>query len=236
MHCRRTVLGGLASTPSPGFCLAGPQQRVAPVKFAASGLVCRAAGECGGRLLARQRLWARGGHTLTCSRGDGGLEIPFLILRSRDWVKLVRAAACQALKTRVHENNGDFFLRCLPLLERVAEPAVVLYRPLHSLWLFPSGDEHLREWVAAPASSSKTRQGSILRNRRFGPAIIPSVRFGSSCPKYVRTGHRTYFSWSATFSRLEPTRYLATGERKRALQVTRPGRGRPSMAWLYPLR
>lgn len=48
-----------------------------------------------------------------------GEEIPFLLIRLNDWVEPVRQAAGLALLTRIQETHREFWLDCLPLLERI---------------------------------------------------------------------------------------------------------------------
>ncbi len=50
-----------------------------------------------------------------------GLELPFLLLRLNDWVRVVREEARAALEDRLHPGYARHWLKCLPLAERVTE-------------------------------------------------------------------------------------------------------------------
>ena len=49
--------------------------------------------------------------------GDhSGMELPFLIIRLKDWVREVRGAAERAVVERIRPNYAEHFVRCLPLI------------------------------------------------------------------------------------------------------------------------
>lgn len=53
------------------------------------------------------------------SEFDDGFELPFLLIRTNDWVEKVRVAAAGAASRRVGAAYVDHWLRCLGLLERL---------------------------------------------------------------------------------------------------------------------
>lgn len=50
---------------------------------------------------------------------DDGFELPFLLLRTTDWVSQVEVAASEAVARRVRPSYVEHWLRCLGLLERL---------------------------------------------------------------------------------------------------------------------
>ncbi|MEW4369061.1 HEAT repeat domain-containing protein [Paenibacillus kandeliae] len=50
-----------------------------------------------------------------------GSEIPFLLIRTNDWVSSIRFRAYKALQQRIHEHNADIFIQNIALVQRLVD-------------------------------------------------------------------------------------------------------------------
>ena len=60
--------------------------------------------------------YTREAAVLLLAGDQSGTELPFLIIRLKDWVREVRGAAERAVVERIRPNYAEHFVRCLPLI------------------------------------------------------------------------------------------------------------------------
>jgi hypothetical protein len=111
------------------------------------------------RLLASHRSgYVRAEALRLCAEDNSPDLIPFALLRLTDWVVQVQSEAELILQHRLRSEFSSIFVRCLPLLARMAGSSKLnadIVREIHSLLRSSNSAASLREGISSPSQSTR---------------------------------------------------------------------------------